>query len=385
MHVTRGLSRPRHPPPTRPAHPCGSAGAPCWAARVPVGVLGPQQPQAAPVGKHVFILDEEAVGAQGSEQGEDLEETDASSEHLNRRPQTRGPDPSFWPRGTEPVWISPGNWPPGTRALCDAASNSSVVTVHLTQEGGDARHGTAAAVWCHSWEGAGQAGSPAPQPGPSGAGLGRGSVVNAGGCPTVLMHPAPGPPCLSQPASQRTRGPVLQDWRASPPSTVHRQQTSSWPGTLAGWALREGLPAGAQKSSPPPDKGCAAWVAAALLLMLPSKAAPHELGDVVKRAGWKENALGKFRKWVMAERWQTGTRAAHAHQGHLTVTGSSSFLGSFAPGLPVAVGLSGTCVGGGGILGAVGGWQAKPGLRAPPGGIRTCVWTRGWAGCRQQW
>lgn len=41
---------------------------------IPVCVLGSQQPEAALVGKHVFILEEEPVGAQGVEQREDLGE-----------------------------------------------------------------------------------------------------------------------------------------------------------------------------------------------------------------------------------------------------------------------------------------------------------------------
>lgn len=39
---------------------------------VPVCVLGPQQPQVALVGKHVFILNEEAVCTQGMEQRKNL-------------------------------------------------------------------------------------------------------------------------------------------------------------------------------------------------------------------------------------------------------------------------------------------------------------------------
>lgn len=51
------------PRPPCPSHPTFSH----RAAWVPVCVLGPQQPQVALVGKHVFILNEEAVCAQGME------------------------------------------------------------------------------------------------------------------------------------------------------------------------------------------------------------------------------------------------------------------------------------------------------------------------------
>lgn len=40
--------------------------------QIPVRVLRPQQSQVALVGKRVFILDEEAVGAQGTEQRKSL-------------------------------------------------------------------------------------------------------------------------------------------------------------------------------------------------------------------------------------------------------------------------------------------------------------------------
>lgn len=41
---------------------------------IPVCVLGSQQPEVALVGKHVFILEEEPIGAQGMEQRKDLGE-----------------------------------------------------------------------------------------------------------------------------------------------------------------------------------------------------------------------------------------------------------------------------------------------------------------------